>query len=532
MNNIKKEAIVTICIGEQYKKFYNKYFRPSHERFAKKIGVDLIVIDDHIDKSMFGKGRHPAWQKLLIFNSPLTQQYERLCWIDADIFITKHSENPFKKVGNGQWGAAKNNPYQFDDLAKSDLLLYEQCPKINRPNYLLNTGFFIVDKKEHQPVLESIYKNNSEQPCYENGPLSYTLLNTPNGKELESSFNCLQTNYFRAHKTNGKLKKMIGLVKDNYFIHFCGGINEKILKITILVDRLGIVLINHKWMQLLRFLKQIIPEPLISMRRNVVSWLKASSSSVKRKLKKYRRILNPVVTEAYNFAFLCVKKIVYADMVIDNINSLHYLNPNHKVKIYCDTQCAKYLNQKINKFNYLKNIIIQDSYGDGDNSWQYYKIETLIDASKQNMILNDADSIWHEDPIIDKEKITLLVLAHKIKDGGSEKTLIENIFKKIEWLEFNHYVTAFISIPSHFMTDKLAKDMREYNNRIYCYTEIDTTDGELVETRRLSEELAVNIALQTNFPMEVISTLKVEDGPGNKKTLQSLYYGCSNGVIE
>jgi hypothetical protein len=532
-NNKKKEALVTICIGEQYKKFYDKYFRPSQERFAKKIGVDLFVIDDYIDKSMFGKDRHPAWQKLLIFKSPLTQKYERLCWIDADIFITKHSKNPFNIVGDGQWGAAINNPYQFDDLAKTDLVLYEQCPKPNRPDYLLNTGVFIVGKKEHGPLLESIYKNNSEQICYENGPLSYTLLNTPNGKELESSFNCAESNYFRAHKTDGKVERIIGLVRDNDFIHFCGGINKKILKLTILVDRLGIVLISRKWIQFSRLIKRVMPKPLMLMRRNIVGWFKTSSTSVERKLRKYHRVYKPVVTEGYIFAVLCVKKNVYADMVIENINSLHYLNPNHKVIIYCDTQCAQHLNQKKGKFNYLKNVVIQDNYGVADKPWQYYKIETLIDASKHNMILNDADSIWHDDPLFDKEKITLLVAANKIIENENEILLVEKLFMQADWVEFYHYVTGFVYIPSCFMTDKLAQDMRDYNDAIFC-SSLNFIDDASAKNglRRLSEELSINLALQSNFPTEIIVTLKKEDGPGNQQSLQSLYYGCCNNVNE
>lgn len=279
-------------------------------------------------------------------------------------------------------------------------------------------------------------------------------------------------------------------------------------------------------------IKKNIPEPLKKMRRDFIAWLKNSRTSIKRKLRKYQRIFSPVVTGGYMFAILCVKKTVYADMVIENINSLHYLNPNHKVSIYCDTLCAEHLNSKKSKFNYSNNVAIRDTYGVADKPWQIYKIETLIDASKQSAILTDADGIWHEDPVVDKERVTLLVVAYKLSENENEKFLVEQVFRKPEWAEFNHYVTGFVSIPPRFMTDKLAQDMLGYNDEIYRSPLNFMAEGNAKNgLRRLSEELSINLALQSNFPTETIATLKTEDGPGNQQSLQSLYYGCCNNVI-
>ncbi len=229
-----KSAIVTIAIGNQYLKFYNKYFRPSHEAFAKKIDVPLIVIDNHIDETELGTSRHPAWQKLNIFKSPLTHEFDQLCWIDADMYITDSSLNPFDLVDINNWAAVRNNIYNLDSYRVSDLELYKFCPSTNMPDYLLNTGFFIVNRYHHSKLLDYVYENYSEQQCYENGPLSYHLLNTAGGIELSDKFNKIVMMHMHVEGTS--LYSTYKLVKGAYFIHFCGGIRRRILNRVIIID--------------------------------------------------------------------------------------------------------------------------------------------------------------------------------------------------------------------------------------------------------------------------------------------------------
>ena len=239
------EALVTCAIGDKYLQYYNLHFRSSQERFAKKIGRPLVVIEDYIDTSELAIQKHPAWQKLLIFNAPQLKQFNRLCWLDVDIYVTRDSQNPFDFVGQSEWGAVVNNPDNYPKLAKSDLNLYANCPQKNRPNYLLNTGFFVVNRENHQDTLEYVYKSYSEQPCYENGPLSYHLLNTPNGKELPRSFNELTANIRLANYKSiiSELRNVITiykLVKKSNFIHFAGGVNLDLLRTVKRFDKLSI----------------------------------------------------------------------------------------------------------------------------------------------------------------------------------------------------------------------------------------------------------------------------------------------------
>jgi len=280
-------------------------------------------------------------------------------------------------------------------------------------------------------------------------------------------------------------------------------------------------------------IKKIVPKQALPWMRSILNKKRRSSLYLKYRLHKLTAGNSKTKTTKYHFAILCIKKTVYADMVIDNINSLHYLNPNHEATLYCDTICFDYLNKKKNKFTYPKKVIILDSYSVATKPWQHYKIDVHIKAAWNDQIDTDADGFWHNDPVIDKNKVTTLVLAYPIQSNPNEIILIEKIFNKPKWAKLNHYVAAFVSIPKQFMTEKIARDLQYFNDTIFYHSlDFISDKNQADDMRRLSEEFAISLTIQTNFSPEMITTLKTEDGPGSKNSLQSLYYGCINRVIE
>jgi len=274
-------------------------------------------------------------------------------------------------------------------------------------------------------------------------------------------------------------------------------------------------------------LKNKIPKPLKNAIKTVFQITKRIAWLLKRKMKRVvRHFVQASYKDVYSFAILCVKKSVYVDMAIDNINSLHYLNPNHTVTIYCDTICFEYLSKRKNYFDYKEKVTfrkIENDFKISEKPWQYNKIETLIEASKNDQILTDADGIWHNDPVVDKGKITLLVIVNKIKDKPLELDLAQKIIAGNSVTEFNHYVSGFVSLPSKFLNFKLENELRLFNDKIQSTATND-------ELRRLSEELSVSLAIQNNYRQKDIAVLKNEDGPGDKKSLESFYYGCLNQI--
>lgn len=251
-------------------------------------------------------------------------------------------------------------------------------------------------------------------------------------------------------------------------------------------------------------------------------------------IRKYGKFFNRFkkFENSHLFAILCIKKTVYADMAIVNINSLHALNPTHSLYLYCDTMCSEYLTLRRANFDYPEKVFIMDTYGVTTKAWQYYKIEVHIDASLNDRIDTDADSIWYADPIINREKITMLAHAYDFASMPNEVLILKNIFQhEPRFLTFRHCVAAFLSMPSQFLNEKVAEDMRKINDMIFSHEmNFLATEKERGDARRLSEEFAVNLALQKNYPQENLVVLKNKDGWGNKNILQSLYYGCGNKI--
>ena len=250
-----------------------------------------------------------------------------------------------------------------------------------------------------------------------------------------------------------------------------------------------------------------------------------------------RKLLRYFYTQNYehshDFAMLCVKRPVYVDLIINNVNSLHYLNPTHTITIHCDDICAPHLEKALNKFDYPKQISIQNIFGDGSQTWQHYKVEHILKASEEDKVHLDADGIWHDDPILDREKITFLVSPQTIGEKKLIKDVILNVFGNEEWLDFRYHTAAFVSMPSHFVTPGL-KDLCRAFLEPLMYETFDflETQEERDEARRLAEQTAINLGVLITHSEENVTDLKDHDGPKNKHLLQSLYYGTAKRIIE
>lgn len=210
-----KKAIVAFAVGDEYKKNFNQTFRPSVERYAKKINTDLIIVDNIIRPSK----SKIYWQRFLMFSHPQISKCSKVLMVDSDIYITKHAKNIFSAVGDYPWGATKNNAYDLPGLAETDQLCFESCPQENRPDFLLNGGVYVISSS-YKNDLEGLYEEYSikEHRGYDMGPLSYFLLNEKNGIILSPEFNTIVISYIQ--KYGCSLSSILRMYDSASFIHF------------------------------------------------------------------------------------------------------------------------------------------------------------------------------------------------------------------------------------------------------------------------------------------------------------------------
>ena len=230
--SMRDEAVVVVATGKKFQKIYERYFKKSHEDFCFAIRRPLIVIGDVIQKV----DKRPTWQKLVMFRTPLLSTIGRVMLMDADIYIKNEAiENPLDLVPREQWGLTPNNAFNLPTLAVTDLTLYNHCPPQNRPNFVLNCGFFIINKKVHGEIMEYVFKNYDEQICDEQGPFCYHLINEFPGTILPFRFNNIVGSYME--KYGYSMTSVIHLHRDSLMLHFAGKSNRKILRLFLLFRR-------------------------------------------------------------------------------------------------------------------------------------------------------------------------------------------------------------------------------------------------------------------------------------------------------
>src|SRR5579862_3619446 len=108
---MRKNAIVTMVVGDKYYRNFNRYCFKGWKTYADRHDLDLIVIDAPLDGSPRAEVRSIAWQKCLAVSDHAAQRYRQVAWIDADIVINPASPNIFEAVPENAIGAVEDFAY-------------------------------------------------------------------------------------------------------------------------------------------------------------------------------------------------------------------------------------------------------------------------------------------------------------------------------------------------------------------------------------------------------------------------------------
>lgn len=200
----RKNAIVTLVVGDKYKKNFNKYSRKSFAEYAEKINADLIIIEEKLDTSNKSTQRSIAWQKLLILDQTWSEGYEQILWIDSDVVInTKNADDIFSvspidkvsgvdayKIPNEhdyilglkrlyKYWKSKDITY-LENYTAHDYYLNRGITTKNMLSSVLHTGVFVCSPKFHNDIFLEIYLHenpiNNSSGNYEMPIMSARLL--------------------------------------------------------------------------------------------------------------------------------------------------------------------------------------------------------------------------------------------------------------------------------------------------------------------------------------------------------------------
>jgi hypothetical protein len=194
-SRMTKFAVCVITIGDEYIKFYEKYFKKSHERYCKKYGYDLFIITEFLDSNPeHQKNEHITYQKFLIAGYQPIQDYDYVLILDADIYIMAHA-GPLTEISD----LCKENIAGVDEGADPSVEIREIINRIKEwpisvkdayksvlpsdisflSNISINSGFLLFQPKLHKEFFLRAYEKWIEiKPCFahrEQFGISYEL---------------------------------------------------------------------------------------------------------------------------------------------------------------------------------------------------------------------------------------------------------------------------------------------------------------------------------------------------------------------
>ena len=173
-----RRALVTVVVGDGYRRFYDAHIRAGHERFARQLGCPLVVLGRRLSSESSVDHPHASWEKVKILEEPELAGFDRLCWIDADVVVIGEPPDPFALAEQG-WLAVDDDTYGVAaQAALGRRWWYGFLPESAWPERVINTGLFVVGR-EHAPVLRAVLDAYGGR--WDQGPLSYHLLGTPGG---------------------------------------------------------------------------------------------------------------------------------------------------------------------------------------------------------------------------------------------------------------------------------------------------------------------------------------------------------------
>ena len=160
-----KVCLVTICIGEKYLQQYNRLFRSSQEKYAKKCDYDFKVITDFISKN--NHKNLINMNKWLLCELDWSNNYDFIIFIDADIIINENSptiHNAYNfghKIGvvnqsqptlQAKIKIQKHQGYEVtakDYYKKHSNLLFNG-------EHVINSGVIVIQPKIHKKYLSDL----------------------------------------------------------------------------------------------------------------------------------------------------------------------------------------------------------------------------------------------------------------------------------------------------------------------------------------------------------------------------------------
>jgi len=254
-----KNAIVTLAIGSAYSDRFEQLCRRNWTGYAERHGFDLFVIQEPLDQSERARRRSPAWQKCLILSVPDLAGYERVIWVDSDIFLNPAAPSIVEGVPLESFGVTDEHRFPTPELRRTILReIIANAPAEGDFNshywrawldpgswhaawklpsgqaHIVQTGVMVLSPKHHREILEHVYHAYEDRGLnYEMRPLSHEIQAHGLQHWIDPRFNALVWWMFLQRSMQGAQivtqedmnHFLLETYRRSYFLHFAGAAN-------------------------------------------------------------------------------------------------------------------------------------------------------------------------------------------------------------------------------------------------------------------------------------------------------------------
>jgi len=227
--------------------------------YTERHGFDLFVIREPLDQSERARRRSPAWQKCLVLGASGLADYERVVWVDSDIFLNPSAPSILEEVPIERIGVTDEHCFPTPELRQTILReIIANAPTEGEFNaryweawldpgswhaawklpsgqaHIVQTGVMVLSPRHHREILEHVYRTYEDRgPNYEMRPLSHEIQAHGLQHWIDPRFNALVWWMFLQHnirvapiKTQNEMQHfLLEAYRRSYFLHFAGAAN-------------------------------------------------------------------------------------------------------------------------------------------------------------------------------------------------------------------------------------------------------------------------------------------------------------------
>jgi len=248
--------------------------------------------------------------------------------------------------------------------------------------------------------------------------------------------------------------------------------------------------------------------------------LKFQVYSTKRSLRRSPGKGTDLSSTSYRCHLVVLNSIEYVYLAQICVLTFLHFHPNAKFFIHTDRKVVDQL-RKIFRVQLKHDCIKIQTIEDNSFEWQRRKLEVILAMNDVSDIFMDADLRWNG-KLPELQGTTVYFREFSLLDYENYISLIPRLKQMTQACMYN---SSFISFKGNFFSDKQKLEILSLQEELSCLKSSEITESDLAAVRRMSEQIALSILLDSSD--RIVFPLKIEDSRSDGSFVESCYFGVT-----